>query len=92
MKLFTLAEVAVFVVILFVGYFYVLGKGALDWGEDDEAADGAAPPAAADALERREPIRFGNEDSGPVRLPEGRRPEPVGTAPHPAGGVRTGAR
>src|SRR5258708_6219324 len=37
-KLFNLAEMAVFLAILFVGYFYVLGKGALDWdeGQGDE--------------------------------------------------------
>ncbi len=62
-KVYLLVEMAVFVVILFVGYFYILGKGALDW---DEAAEGVLEPSAR-VLERRPPIRFGNEGA-PVRL------------------------
>ncbi|HXG23437.1 MAG TPA: NADH-quinone oxidoreductase subunit A, partial [Chthonomonadales bacterium] len=32
-KLFLVAEMGFFVAILFVGYFYILGKGALEWDE-----------------------------------------------------------
>ncbi len=67
-KVFFLFEMAVFVVILFVGYFYVWGKGALDWEEGRTAAEEPAS-VPADIKARRPPIRFGNESSGPVRLP-----------------------
>lgn len=63
-KLFLLGEMAVFVAILFVGYFYILGKGALDWDEgqpEEQKVD-------RKVLAPRPPIRFGNE-SGPVKLP-----------------------
>jgi NADH-quinone oxidoreductase subunit A len=66
-KLFNLAEMAVFVAILFVGYFYLLGKGALDWDQGRTEADGETLPAGI--LDARPPIRFGNEASGPVQLP-----------------------
>lgn len=66
-KLFNLVEMGVFVAILFVGYFYLLGKGALDWEEGRTQADGEKLPAGI--LEPRPPIRFGNEASGPVQLP-----------------------
>ena len=69
-KVFFLFEMAGFVVILFVGYFYVWGKGALDWEEGRATAEEpASVPAGIKA--RRPPIRFGNEASGPVRLPGG---------------------
>ena len=56
---------AVFVAILFVGYFYILGKGALDWDEGRPAEQRPDRKLFA----RRLPIRFGNEDSGTVKLP-----------------------
>src|SRR5262249_32867645 len=40
MKVFNLIEMAVFVAILFIGYFYILGKGALDWDESEQARAG----------------------------------------------------
>jgi NADH-quinone oxidoreductase subunit A len=68
-KLFNLAEMAVFVAILFVGYFYMLGRGALDWdeGRGDQPARSGVDRAM---LAPRPPIQFGNEDSGPVALPQ----------------------
>ena len=66
MKVFYLSEMAVFVAILFVGYFYILGKGALDWEESERAV---SPDVKTPIItERRAAIRFGNEDSGDVRL------------------------
>jgi NADH-quinone oxidoreductase subunit A len=62
-KLFLLGEMALFVVILFVGYFYVWGKGALDWDEGQAEA-----PVDKKVFRPRRPIRFGNETSGAVRL------------------------
>src|SRR6476659_6692641 len=38
LKVFEFIEMAVFVVILFVGYFYILGKRALDWDESEQAS------------------------------------------------------
>ncbi len=66
MKLFYFSEMAVFVVILFVGYFYILGKGALDWEDSERAVspDIITPEVKA----KRAAIRFGNEDSGAVDL------------------------
>jgi NADH-quinone oxidoreductase subunit A len=63
-KIFLLGEMGVFVGILFIGYFYILGKGALDWDE------GRAPEEKLDkkVFAPRKPIRFGNE-SGSVKLP-----------------------
>lgn len=62
-KVFLLVEMAVFVIILFIGYFYILGKGALEW---DEAAE-APSEVPQRVLAPRPPIRFGNEGA-PVRL------------------------
>ena len=64
-RLFLLGEMGLFVAILFVGYFYLIGKGALDWDEGQE--DTGMPDRRV--YVRRPPIRFGNENSGPVRLP-----------------------
>jgi NADH-quinone oxidoreductase subunit A len=64
-RLFLLAEMGLFVAILFVGYGYIWKKGALDWDEGQEDR-GDLDPAV---YRRRPPIRFGNEQSGPVRLP-----------------------
>lgn len=67
-KLFLLGEMGVFVVILLIAYFYAVGSRALEWTADDgperqpQAADGALS-------KRRQPIRFGNEDSGAVQIP-----------------------
>lgn len=64
-KLFLVAEMGFFVAILFVGYFYILGKGALEWDEgqreEEEKRDRRiyAP---------RPPILFGNETREPIRL------------------------
>ncbi len=73
MKLFYFGEMAVFVVILFVGYFYILGKGALDWDEA-EAAPKSPDIITPEVKAPRAAIRFGNEDSGEVDL----RRTPVG--------------
>jgi NADH-quinone oxidoreductase subunit A len=64
LKVFNLIEMAIFVAILFAGYFYILGKGALDWDESDRArnVDVITPAVVAP----RPAIRFGNEKSGPV--------------------------
>lgn len=66
LKAFNYIEMVIFVAIIFAGYLYILGKGALDWGEEE---------AVAEALKRdpivlapRPAIRFGNENSGPVDL------------------------
>src|SRR5579871_6665380 len=67
MKLFEFIEMAIFVAILFVGYFYILGKGALDWDESEQAR--AVDVLSPQVLAPRPAIRFGNEDSGPVRIP-----------------------
>ncbi len=66
MKIFYFSEMAVFVIILFVGYFYILGKGALDWDESEQTpnTDVITPEVVA----KRPKISFGNEDSGPVDL------------------------
>ena len=66
LRIFELAEMAVFVGILFVGYFYILGKGALDWDESDQAH--AANIVPAEVLEARPKLAYGNESSGPVDL------------------------
>src|SRR5689334_8877548 len=66
LQIFELVEMAVFVIILFVGYFYILGKGALDWDESESAR--AADVLTPEVLAPRPPIRFGNEASGPVEL------------------------
>ena len=66
MKVFYFSEMAVFVAILFVGYFYIIGKGALDWEDSERAVspDIITPQVKA----QRAAIRFGNEDSGDVAL------------------------
>jgi NADH-quinone oxidoreductase subunit A len=74
MKVFFLAEMAVFVAILFFGYFYILGKGALDWDESERAGQGDIITPEIKAARR--PIRFGNESSGEVdmtKMPRGER-------------------
>jgi len=72
-KIFLIAEMGLFVAILFVGYFYILYKGAFDW---DEGQTEKAEQPDRKIFAPRPPIRFGNEDSGPVRLPA-----PIQTAP-----------
>ncbi len=66
LKVFSLAEMAVFVAILFVGYFYIIGKGALDWDESEQAKnlDVITPEVKAP----RAALRYGNEKSGAVTL------------------------
>lgn len=66
LKIFEFVEMGIFVVILFVGYFYILGKGALDWDESEAAKsnDRHDPQVVAP----RSPLRYGNEDSGPVDI------------------------
>lgn len=66
LRIFELAEMAVFVVILFVGYFYILGKGALDWDESEQAYTANLIDPAV--LESRPRLVYGNENSGPVDL------------------------
>jgi NADH/F420H2 dehydrogenase subunit C len=65
-KVFNFAEMAVFVAILFVGYFYILGTGALDWDESERATE--VDRLTPEILAERPPIRFGNERSGPVDI------------------------
>jgi NADH-quinone oxidoreductase subunit A len=63
MKVFYFLEMGLFVLILFVGYFYILGKGALDWDESERA--GQSPDVITPQVKApRPPIRFGNEKSG----------------------------
>jgi len=66
LQIFELIEMAIFVVILFVGYFYILGKGALDWDESDK--ERAANVVAPGVLRARPKLAYGNENSGPVDL------------------------
>lgn len=69
LKVFNYVEMAIFVVILFVGYFYILGKGALDWDESDAVR--AIETPAPGALEPRPRIRYADQGA-PVDL--GRMP------------------
>ena len=69
-KLFLFGEMGLFVAILFVGYFYILGKGALDWDEGQQEEDGKLDKRV---FAPRPPIKFPNETREPVRL--GRRQE-----------------
>ena len=65
-KVFEFVEMGIFVVILFVGYFYILGKGALDWDESEQArSDDRHDP---EIRAPRRALRYGNEDSGPVDI------------------------
>jgi NADH-quinone oxidoreductase subunit A len=88
LKVFTLVEMAVFVAILFVGYFYILGKGALDWDESEQArtVDVITPEVVA----ARPSLRYGNENSGPVdlgKMPVGARALSYGAASQEEGVV-----
>jgi len=65
-KIFEFAEMAVFVAILFVGYSYILGKGALDWDESDSGKVGDVITPIM--REPRAALRYGNEDSGPADI------------------------
>jgi len=65
-KIFEFAEMAVFVAILFVGYSYILGKGALDWDESDSGKVGDLITPIM--REPRAALRYGNEDSGPADI------------------------
>ena len=64
-RFFLLGEMGLFVAILFIGYFYIIGKGALDWDEGQQSDE--KPDKSVFA--KRPAIRFGNESSGPVTLP-----------------------
>lgn len=66
LKVFELTEMAIFVVILFIGYFYILGKGALDWDESSLAR--SVDVITPEVLAPRPTLRYGNENSGPVDL------------------------
>lgn len=66
-KLFLVAEMGFFVAILFVGYFYILGKGALEWDEGQREEEKKRDHRI---YAPRPPIRFGNETREPIRLPE----------------------
>ncbi len=66
MKLFNYFEMGIFVAILFVGYFYLIGKGALDWEESELAKKHLVP--SFETLAPRPAIRFGNESSGKTDL------------------------
>ncbi len=65
-KVFFLSEMAVFVAILFLGYFYILGKGALDWDESERT--GVRDVMTPELRAKRGTLRFGNENSGEVDL------------------------
>ncbi len=65
-KVFEFIEMAVFVAILFVGYAYIIGKGALDWDESDSGKIGDV--ITPELLAPRPALRYGNEDSGPTEL------------------------
>lgn len=91
MKVFYFVEMIVFAVILFVGYFYILGKKALDWDESERAVspDKITPEIVAP----RPAIRFGNEGSGPVRrLPSGERAPSYGASSQEEGITHTALR
>ncbi len=80
-KWFDFGEMAVFVVILFVGYFYILGKGALDWDESEQARSGDV--ITPEVLAERPALRYGNENSGPVdlsKVPVGNRAPSYGAS------------
>ncbi len=66
LKIFNLIEMAVFVAILFVGYFYVIGTGALDWEEAELTRYRETP--TPQQLAARASLRYGNEKSGPTNL------------------------
>ena len=66
-KVFLFGEMGVFVAILFVGYFYILGKGALDWDESEQAPQVHDLSIPGILLSRRA-IQFGNESSGAVDM------------------------
>ena len=66
LKVFEFGEMAVFVAILFIGYFYILGKGALDWDESEQVRSGDR--ITAEMAAPRPALRYGNENSGPVSL------------------------
>ena len=73
LKVFNLIEMAVFVAILFAGYFYILGKGALDWDESDQArkVDVLSPAVLAPAA-RSDSATKNQARSIPARLPSAR--------------------
>ena len=66
LKVFEFIEMAVFVIILFVGYFYILGKRALDWDESEQASK--VDVLSPEVLAARPTLRYGNENSGPVDI------------------------
>src|SRR5262249_47472443 len=91
LKVFELVEMAVFVIILFVGYFYILGKRALDWDESEQAK--AADIRSPEVLAARPKLRYGNENSGPVditRSSRGARLPSYGASSQEEGIVSTG--
>ena len=65
-KVFEFGEMAIFVAILFVGYSYIIGKGALDWDESDTGKVGDVVTPIM--REPRPALRYGNENSGPADL------------------------
>jgi len=65
-KVFEFGEMAVFVAILFVGYSYIIGKGALDWDESDTGKVGDV--VTPRMREPRPALRYGNENSGPADI------------------------
>ena len=65
-KIFEFGEMAVFVAILFVGYSYIIGKGALDWDESDTGKVGDVVTPIM--REPRPALRYGNENSGPADI------------------------
>lgn len=65
-KIFEFVEMGVFVAILFVGYSYIIGKGALDWDESDSGKVGDIVTPIM--REPRAALRYGNENSGPADI------------------------
>lgn len=70
-KLYLLAVAAFFVAVLVVSFLYEMAVRALDWSPEDDSVS-VVSEGAEKSLQPRPPIRFGNENSGPVRLPTGR--------------------
>ena len=68
LKVFNFIEMAIFSAILFVGYFYILGKGALDWDESEQAKPSNVVTPQLRAPRKR--LRYGNESSGVVDIAE----------------------
>ena len=84
-----MGPLGIFVAILFVGYFYILGKGALDW--DESALARSEDVMTPEIRAKRPSLRYGNEHSGPVaNLPAPASALSYGAASQEQGVVTTG--